>query len=154
MGWDDSEGAARGPSWGVTESPPPAALRSIHHVRVPVSDVEAAREWYSEVLGLEPVLDYEEEDRLVGVAMAAGSAVTLGLHLDPPRARAMAGFCVLALEVQDQGALGAWVDRLDGLGITHSGVREGHLGSYLEVADPDGVVVQLHTAEHPSADEA
>jgi catechol 2,3-dioxygenase-like lactoylglutathione lyase family enzyme len=121
---------------------------------VPVSDVGAARAWYAEVLGLDPVLDYEEEDRIVGVALAGGDGIAVGLHLDPVRARALAGFCVLALEVRDQGTLGAWVERLDALAVAHSGIREGHLGLYLELADPDGIVVQLHTAEHPSADEA
>jgi catechol 2,3-dioxygenase-like lactoylglutathione lyase family enzyme len=137
----------------MTDERSAPALRAIHHVRVPVSDVDVARAWYSEVLGLEPVLDYEEEDRIVGVSLAGRGGITVGLHLDPVRARALAGFCVLALEVRDQGALAAWVEHLDALGIAHSGIREGHLGLHLETADPDGVVVQLHTAEHPSADE-
>jgi len=134
------------------EARPP--LGGIHHVRVPVSDVTASRDWYPEVLGFVPILDYEEEDRVVGVALAHHSGITIGLHLDPPRARVLAGFCVLALEVPGQETLAAWVDELDAKGVTHSGVREGHLGHYVEMEDPDGVVIQLHTAEHPSADEA
>jgi len=134
------------------EADPP--LDGIHHVRVPVSDIAVSREWYPDVLGFVPILDYEEEDRVVGVALAHGSGVTIGIHLDPPRARALAGFCVLALEVPGQEALAAWVDHLDAKAVAHSGVREGHLGLYVEVLDPDGIVLQLHTAEHPSADEA
>jgi catechol 2,3-dioxygenase-like lactoylglutathione lyase family enzyme len=138
----------------VTDDQLAPPLQGIHHVRIPVSDIAVSRDWYPEVLGLEPVLDYEEEDRVVGVALASNDGVTVGLHLDPRRARALAGFCVLALQVDGQGALGAWVERLDALGVAHSGIREGHLGLLVEVADPDGIVVQLHTAEHPSSDEA
>ncbi|HUO48936.1 MAG TPA: VOC family protein [Acidimicrobiales bacterium] len=137
----------------VNDEPPPP-LQGIHHVRVPVSDITVSRNWYSEVLGFEPVLDYEEEDRVVGVALAGDGGVTVGLQLDPARARALAGFCILALQVPGQTALGTWVEHLDAAGVAHSGVREGHLGLLVELTDPDGVVVQLHTAEHPSADEA
>jgi catechol 2,3-dioxygenase-like lactoylglutathione lyase family enzyme len=129
-------------------------LLGIHHVRVPVVDVSASRDWYRDVLGFEAMLDYEEEDGLVGSVLRHDTGVTIGVHLDPGRALAMRGFCLLALEVGGQPALYDWVEHLDGLGVAHSGVREGHLGLLLEVPDRDGVLVQLHTAEHPSGDEA
>ena len=144
----------RAQCWGVAYDEPSPPLQGIHHVRIPVSDIIVSRDWYTEVLGFEPVLDYEEEDRIVGVALAGEGGVTVGLHLDPARARSVAGFCILALQVPGQTALGTWVEHLDTAGIHHSGVREGHLGLLVELADPDGIVVQLHTAEHPSADEA
>jgi catechol 2,3-dioxygenase-like lactoylglutathione lyase family enzyme len=129
-------------------------ILGIHHVRVPVSDVSASRDWYRDVLGFEVMLDYEEEEGLVGVVMRREASMTVGLHLDPERAAALSGFCLLALEVGGQPALYDWVEYLDGQGVAHFGVREGHLGLLVEVPDPDGVLVQLHTAEHPSADEA
>ncbi|HLX87545.1 MAG TPA: VOC family protein [Acidimicrobiales bacterium] len=132
-------------------APPP--LNGIHHVRLPVSDVVTSCDWYG-LLGFEPVLDYEEEDQLVGVALRHPSGITLGLHLAPDRASALAGFCPLALEVDGQAALEDWLEHLDRQGLQHSPVQEGHLGLFAEVADPDGLVVQLHTADHPSADEA
>lgn len=124
-------------------------------MRIPVTDVVASRDWYRDVFGFGVVLDFEEEGGLVGSVLTHHSDVTtIGLHLDPERVPALRGFCLIALQVGTQLALNEWVEHLDGLGIGHSGVREGHLGLLVEVPDPDGVLVQLHTAEHPSADEA
>ena len=43
---------------------------------------------------------------------------------------------------------------LDALGVSHSAPADGHLGWYVEVPDPDGLIIQLHTIGHPTADEA
>ncbi|HXX90794.1 MAG TPA: VOC family protein [Acidimicrobiales bacterium] len=135
------------------DDPRPPAILGFHHVRVPVRDAVASRDWYRDVLGLDVMLDLEEEDGLVGVVMQH-SGVILGLHADPERAEALAGFTMVALDVGSQAALADWVEYLDAAGVVHSGVREGHLGLVVEVADPDGIVVQLHTAGQPSADGA
>jgi hypothetical protein len=60
-------------------------------------------------------------------------------------------FAVIGLVVTD---LQSWPAHLDGLGVGHSGIIDGHLGRCLRVWDPDGVVVELHTPTQPSADEA
>ena len=49
---------------------------------------------------------------------------------------------------------GEWKRALDTLGIDHSEPAEGHLGWYVDFLDPDGLVVRLHTAAQPTADEA
>ena len=77
--------------------PPP--LLGIHHVRVPSGDVAVARDWYRDVLGFASVLDYEEEDAIVGVVLHHPAGVTLALHLDPGRVEALRGFCILALSL-------------------------------------------------------
>ena len=50
--------------------------------------------------------------------------------------------------------LDQWCARLDTLGVRHSAPAQGHLGWYIEVPDPDGIIVELHTIEQPTADEA
>jgi catechol 2,3-dioxygenase-like lactoylglutathione lyase family enzyme len=133
-------------------SAPP--LQGIHHVRVPVTDVGASRDWYRDLFGFEALLDFEEEGGLVGTVLGLHSGMaTLGLHLDLERAAALRGFCLLALQVEGQPALYDWVEYLDDLDVGHLGVRDGHLGLLVEVPDPDGILVQLHTGEHPSGDE-
>ena len=131
-----------------------ASVCGLHHVRVPVSDVLASRDWYMEVLGFEPMLDYEEEDRVVGVALEHPAGLTLGLHLAPGRVGALKGFAVVALAVPGRDDLEQWAARLDALGVEHSGLEAGHLGWSLDVPDPDGILVQLHTAGEPTADDA
>ena len=126
----------------------------LHHVRVPVSDVMRSRDWYAEVLGFEPRLCFEEEERVVGVVLDHVSGLSLGLHHQPQTARALRGFCCVALDVGSVEDLSRCCVELDAAGITHSAPAEGHLGWYVAVPDPDGVVIELHTAGRPSADEA
>jgi catechol 2,3-dioxygenase-like lactoylglutathione lyase family enzyme len=130
------------------------SLRGIHHVRLPVSDVIKSRDWYVEAFGFDCILDFEEEDRLVGVVLELPDGHSVGLHLAPERAASLNGFNILALGVGDRTDLEHWGRRLDGMGIDHSKVLKGHTGWLMDVVDPDGMLVQLHTMEHPTADEA
>ncbi len=56
-------------------SDPAVAVPAVgwHHVRLPVSDVMRSRHWYTEVLGFEPLLVFEEENRVVGVVVGQRS---------------------------------------------------------------------------------
>ncbi len=97
-----------GQAEGMEDRPAPP-LQGIHHVRVPASDVGASRNWYREVLGFEAVLDFEEEGGLIGTVLSHHSGLaTIGLHLDPERAAALLGFCLLALQAEGQSALYDW----------------------------------------------
>ena len=91
---------------------------------------------------------------LVGVVLAQRSGLTLGLHYAPALARALEGFCSIALSVGADDDLTLWCERFDALGVDHSLPCEGHLGRYVAVPDPDGLVIELHTLDQPAADEA
>jgi catechol 2,3-dioxygenase-like lactoylglutathione lyase family enzyme len=126
----------------------------LHHVRVPVSDVIRSQDWYCDVLGFECRLCVEDEDRVVGVVLDHGSGLSLGLHLQPQAARALRGFCCLALDVGSTDDLARCCRTLDSAGIPHSAPAEGHLGWFVAIRDPDGIVIEFHTSSRPSADEA
>lgn len=130
------------------------AVVGLHHLRLPVSDVMRSRDWYISVFGFEPLLSVEEEDRVVGVVLGHSSGITLGLHYAPDLARALDGFCSVALSVGDAHDLARWCTQLDTLGVDHSAPADGHLGSYVEVPDPAGLIIELHTIGQPSAGEA
>ena len=132
----------------------PPAVVGLHHLRVPVSDVMCSRDWYSTVFDFEPRLTLEEEDRVVGVVLIHESGLTLGLHHAPELARSLNGFCLVALSVGDSVDLDHWCTRLDTTGTKHTSPAEGHVGWYVEVSDPDGLIIQLHTIGQPTADEA
>jgi catechol 2,3-dioxygenase-like lactoylglutathione lyase family enzyme len=123
----------------------------MHHVRVPVSNVPASLDWYVDALGLQCLLLEEEEDGISGAVVGQPGRVIIGLHHDPRRARALSGFVVVALCVTD---LQAWMDYLDRRGIAHGELQPCHLGQGVELADPDGILIELHSVEQPSADEA
>ena len=132
---------------------PVRPISAIHHVRLPVSDVLRSRNWYMEVFGFHAVLDFEEEERVLGVALEQSSSVRVDLHLDPVPAVALRGVPGVAFTVGDRQDLEARVDRLDSLGVKHSLVTEGHLGWFVDASDPDGILVRLHTSAHPASDE-
>jgi len=133
------------------KAPGAATIIGFHHVRVPVSDVLTSRDWYMDILDLGPLLVVEEEDRIRGVALEHPSGVVIGLHQDRERARALRGFVLIGLSVPD---VAAWVRRLDQRCVAHGPPGQGHLGRYVRVADPDGILIELHTPAQPSAGEA
>jgi catechol 2,3-dioxygenase-like lactoylglutathione lyase family enzyme len=117
----------------------------VHHVRLPVSDIIRSRDWYASAFGFETRLTVEEEDRIAGVVAVHRSGVAIGLHAAPALAEALRGFCSVALSVGDRNDLTSWCEYLDALGVNHSGPTEGHVGWYVHVPDPDGLIIELHT---------
>lgn len=127
----------------------------MHHVRIPVTDVTASADWYSEVLGLQVLLIEEEENEVVGSVISVGEGpARLGLHRDPARATALAGFCVVAISVDSRETLSEWDVWFNQIDARHSPMFAGAVGWYIDILDPDGLIVQLHTPEHPSVEDS
>jgi catechol 2,3-dioxygenase-like lactoylglutathione lyase family enzyme len=126
----------------------------LHHIRIPVSDAWLSRDWYSTVLGFEPVLDLQEENGLIGVVLRHDQGFVVGLHQDRSRAAALRGFAILGLTVESRSQLERWATELDRAGLRHGPIEEGHLGYYLDISDPDGILIRLHTGTGPDAEEA
>ncbi|HEY7593645.1 MAG TPA: VOC family protein [Actinophytocola sp.] len=126
-----------------------AGIQGIHHVKLPVSDVDRSRDWYERVFGLELLLEFVEDGVLMGVALAdPDHTVAIGLRGDPDRAKALAGFDPLAIGVPSLADLEAWRDHLASLGEKHDGIVErpdGHV--LLGLHDPDGIEIRLYTAD-------
>ena len=123
-----------------------AELNGFHHAKVPVTDVVRSRDWYQRVLGLQLVLEFVEDQGLMGVAMRDPDATfQLALRQDPVRAAAFAGFDPIALCVPTPAALQAWQRRLDDLAAPHDGIVTGHAGQVLVgLRDPDGIEIRLY----------
>jgi catechol 2,3-dioxygenase-like lactoylglutathione lyase family enzyme len=121
-------------------------IRGVHHVTVPVTDVIRSRDWYASVLGFDPILDREEEDRVVEVTMAHPCGAMVRLRLAPDRARALAGFKVVTLSIGDELELDLWCDWLDSLQVGHTPMQPAHIGWAVTLEDPDGIGVGLQTS--------
>lgn len=127
------------------------SLLGVHHIRLPVLDVEATSDWYRTIFGFEILLYEEEEDAAVGAVLRHSSGVLLGLHqAEASVVAALKGFNVLGLTTDD---LSGWVGELKRLGAIHGDVTLGLVGYFIEVTDPNGMVVQLHTEEQPNVEE-
>ncbi|MGO9029548.1 MAG: VOC family protein [Acidimicrobiales bacterium] len=130
-----------------------ASITGLHHVRLPVSNITASAEWYVATFGFEVILYEEEETRPVGAVLRHPSGVIVGLHLNRARSLALKEFSILGLAVASRDDLEQWILRLDDLDTGHGSVLRGHVGWYVEVPDPDGIVVQLHTEGQPDVEE-
>jgi catechol 2,3-dioxygenase-like lactoylglutathione lyase family enzyme len=122
-------------------------LKQIHHVKLPVSDLSASRDWYQRILGFEVEIEFTEGGELRGLAMTdRDRTVRLALRLDPERTAALSGFDPLALTVPSRDDVQAWVEHLDGAGAVHGGVVTGHRGGAVLVGlhDPDGIEIRLY----------
>jgi catechol 2,3-dioxygenase-like lactoylglutathione lyase family enzyme len=122
-------------------------LSGVHHVKLPVADLDRSRDWYTSVLGMRVDIEFTEDGVVRGLALSdAAGSLRLALRHDPARAEAMAGFDLVALLVPKRDDVEAWRRRLDELNQPHGGVVTGHKGGSVLVGlhDPDGIEVRLY----------
>ncbi|MFF1818200.1 antibiotic biosynthesis monooxygenase [Kribbella sp. NPDC058245] len=133
----------------MTTIPPYAG---IHHLQIPVSDLDRSIDWYGKVLGARRRgnVDHKPSDApLFAVGLEVpGLGVGFELRLNPTAAAGLAGCGPLAIAVEDPADLDAWVEHLDALGVEHSPVLIGIIGWVLVVPDPDGIKLRIYTNAH------
>ena len=125
-------------------------LAGIHHLKLPVTDLARSLEWSRSRPGYQVQIEFVEQGTLMGYGLAhPAGGPSLGLRLDPDRARAAAGFDYFAIGVADKAAIDRLARRLDRLGQAHAGVHRASIGWILpEVLDPDGHTLRFYTMEH------
>lgn len=133
----------------VDESTTPA-LAGVHHLELPVRDLDRSRAWYCSRLGYRVQSEWVENGHLMGLGLHhPNGGPDLGLRLDPARAEAAAGFDYFSIGVPDKPAIDALAARLTTLGETHAGVHMATVGWILPMLhDPDGHEVRFYTVVH------
>ena len=132
--------------------PTPIATGPVHHLRLTVSDVDRSREFYTEVVGFQFVMDLPS-----GVFLSNGAVgLGLGLSPDPSRApgndqfdEARIGLDHLSFSVATRDDLERARQLLDERGIPHGEITDlgDVFGLYiLAFRDPDNIQLELTAA--------
>ena len=140
--------------WG----PRPDRLKSVPsisgrvEVNLTVPDPASSATWYSELLGLEVLYDFAGEDgRLHYIALVEPmSQLVLCLvghreHSGQPFSELQTGLDHLEFLVDRREDLDQWAERLDRLGIPHSGIKtpEYTRNAMLTFRDPDNIQLEF-----------
>jgi catechol 2,3-dioxygenase-like lactoylglutathione lyase family enzyme len=149
--------AATNPEGTLAMSEPePASITGIHHFSATVRDVEASATWYEQVFSMIRIpITLPHHDRpetgYAVILMDPASGLVIGLHHNEANGgeafdEADTGLDHIGFNVASRAGLDAWVVKLDGLGIEHSGVRditEPVPFSTLVFRDPDNIQLEL-----------
>jgi catechol 2,3-dioxygenase-like lactoylglutathione lyase family enzyme len=127
-------------------------LQGIHHLKVPVSDLDASLTFYQRAFGARriPEADHrrESDGSLYAYILAVpGLGTALELRLDPERAERHRLFDPVTIAVSDRATLGAWDEYLTAKAILHSEVITAIAAWLIVVQDPDGNRLRLYTLE-------
>lgn len=128
-------------------TPNPPALAGLHHLKLPVSDLDASLDWYRRVFGAQHLAQFDHIDddgaRYAVIVALPGLPTPLELRWAPGAADAICGYDPLNLAVGATEDLRAWERHFNSLGVKHSSVIRGGAGQLLVVADPDGIFIRL-----------
>jgi len=131
-------------------------ITGIHHFSPTVSDVEASAAWYEQVFSMirVPITFAHHEREETGYAVMLidpVSGLAIGLHHNEanegePFDETRTGLDHIGFRVSTREDLDAWVAKLDGLSVEHTGVRDITTPvpfSTLVFRDPDNIQLEL-----------
>ncbi|WP_433160428.1 VOC family protein [Kribbella sp. CA-247076] len=116
----------------------------IDHLSLSVTDLDRSERFYTEVLGLTPLMDF-------GIARTyvdrpSGFILSLIKHeagTGKPFSELNTGIDHLGLNAASRDELVEWEKRFDELGVTYTPIRDMEFASHLNFRDPDNIALEL-----------
>jgi glyoxylase I family protein len=129
-------------------------LNGYHHLSLTVTDLAASVAWYTEMFGLQPMMDEKHEGGRAIVLVRPDCQLYIGLHEHDgndgrPFDETRTGMDHVSLAVPDRATLERWQATLAERAVTHSPISDQPWGSVLVLRDPDNI--QLELCSPPSA---
>jgi glyoxylase I family protein len=119
-------------------------LLGFSHVQLRVNDVDASRDWYSTVLGIEPYRAADDGSFVALQHRPSHMVIVISRRLDGTAASTPgAPLDHLAFAVPDADTLHLWAYHLTEAGIAHPGVASEEGRPTLQLVDPDGISIEL-----------
>jgi catechol 2,3-dioxygenase-like lactoylglutathione lyase family enzyme len=133
-----------------------SGVLQILQVKIPVTELRSSATWYRDLLDLEVAMEFEEDGAVRGVVLAnraAGFVIGLRERDRCESKPVLAGFDVVAFELESRESVEALVTRCDERGLEHTEIQDrGDFGVALDVPDPDGTVLRFIAGSHIGAD--
>ena len=124
-------------------------LKGLHHIKLPVTDLDTSLSWYQRVFDAEHLSQFDHYDsagaRYAVILQLPGVDILIELRWAPDAATATAGYDPVSLVAGGADDLQAWIDHLDALGIEHSPMITALAGQLLIFRDPDQTFLRLLT---------
>ena len=119
-------------------------LLGFSHVQLRVNDVDASRDWYSTVLGIDPYRAADDGSFVALQHRPSHLVIVISRRLDGAETGTPgAPLDHLAFAVPDADTLQLWADHLTEAGIEHPGVALEEGRPTLQLVDPDGISIEL-----------
>jgi catechol 2,3-dioxygenase-like lactoylglutathione lyase family enzyme len=133
-----------------------SGILQILQVKIPVTELRSSAKWYRDLFDLEVAMEFEEDGAVRGVVLAdraAGFVIGLRERDRCESKPVLAGFDVVAFELDSRESVEALVTRCDERGLVHTEIQDrGDFGVALDVPDPDGTVLRFIAGPHIGAD--
>jgi catechol 2,3-dioxygenase-like lactoylglutathione lyase family enzyme len=136
----------------TTAQVPARDLLGVVVVALPVTDLARSAAWYRDLLDLDYVREFGDDEQVTGCALADFTArymIALRLRSTTAGRADLRGEHPIVLEARDAAAADRVRDRATALGIPHTAGAHPD-GTWLEFVDPDGICLRLvHDATGP-----
>jgi glyoxylase I family protein len=119
-------------------------LLGFSHLQLRVRDVDASREWYSTVLGVETMTAADDGSYVALQHKPSHMVIVISRRIEGAAHGASdVPLDHLAFAVPDGDTLRLWADHLTEVGIEHPGVILELGKPSLQLRDPDGIAIEL-----------
>jgi glyoxylase I family protein len=125
-----------------------ATIQGVHHLSLTVSDIDASTGWYSDLFGMNKVMDETHEGGRAVVLMQPEAMVFLGLHVHDANQgerfeETRTGMDHVSFAVTSRAELENWEKTLADKGVVYSPITDAPYGSVLVFRDPDNIQLEL-----------